>query len=115
MSQDDVRAQVRCASLEIDRLEVKLATRWQVWRERLDRYRLPALIGGGVLSGLALATISPRRWSRAGAALFGSGAWLARSPAGPALLAALWTSILSSPRQPSARPTASGDTATPGA
>ncbi len=59
------------------------------------RHRLALLIGSGLLGGIALATLRPKAWSRVGAVLFGSGAWLARSPVGPALLGALWTNILS--------------------
>ena len=58
-------------------------------------HKLALLIGGGLLGGIALATLRPKVWSRVGAVLFGSGAWLARSPVGPALLGALWTNILS--------------------
>ena len=103
MSRNGSREQVRCAGLELDRIERQLTTRWQSWRERLDRHRLPLLIGGGLLGGFALAAVSPRRWSRMGAALFGSGAWLARSPLGPVLVATLWTSILSSAQPPASR------------
>lgn len=55
----------------------------------LERQRLAIWIGAGVAGGLALATLSPRQWSRLGALMFGVGAWLLRSPIGPALLAAV--------------------------
>ncbi len=55
----------------------------------LERRRLAIWIGAGLAGGLALATLSPRQWSRLGALAFGAGAWLLRSPVGPALLAAV--------------------------
>lgn len=55
----------------------------------LERQRLAIWIGAGLAGGLALATLSPRQWSRLGALVFGAGAWLLRSPIGPALLAAV--------------------------
>lgn len=55
----------------------------------LDRQRLALWIGAGLASGLALAALSPRQWSRLGALVFGAGAWLLRSPIGPALIAAV--------------------------
>jgi hypothetical protein len=54
-----------------------------------QRERLAVWIGAGLAGGLALATLSPRHWSRLGAALFGGSAWVLRSPIGPALLAAV--------------------------
>jgi hypothetical protein len=38
---------------------------------------------------LALATLSPRQWSRLGSLVFGGSARILRSPIGPALLAAI--------------------------
>lgn len=55
----------------------------------VDRQRLGLWIGAGLVGGLALATMSPRQWSRLGGLVFGAGAWLLRSPIGPALLAAV--------------------------
>jgi hypothetical protein len=56
---------------------------------RHQRQFATLVIGAGLLSGLALTTLSPRQWSRLGALVFGGSAWLLRSPIGPALLAAV--------------------------
>ena len=82
--------------------EQQFALRWQRWHNRLRRHRLSMLIGGGLLSGIALATVSPRRWSRMGGALFGGSAWLARSAIGPALVSAVWAHLLSRAAAPHA-------------
>jgi hypothetical protein len=92
----DVRARVQRARTELDQVEQQLAVRWQPWRARIDRHRTSLLIGGGLIGGLALATVAPKRWARVGAALFGGSAWLARSGIGTAVFAALWTNILNS-------------------
>lgn len=106
MSCNTARARIRLAREELARAEKQLAGRWQCWCERFGRHRLFLLIGGGLLGGFTLVALPPRRWSRVGAALFSTGAWLARSPAAPALFAALWARI---PRQPTtARPAGTG-------
>lgn len=64
------------------------------WSGRIERQRAAVLVGAGLLGGIALETVSPQRWSRVGAALFGTGAWLARSAIGPALVGALFSSVL---------------------
>lgn len=56
---------------------------------RQQRQFASLVIGAGLLSGLALTTLSTRHWSRLGALVFGGSAWLLRSPLGPALLAAV--------------------------
>lgn len=118
MSRDSVRARLRLARAELDRAEQQLAGRWPCWCKRLGRHRSFLLIGAGLLGGFTLVAWPPRRWSRVGAALFSTGAWLARSPAAPALLAAIWAGI---PRQPtSGRPAGTGcpevgDAESPGA
>jgi hypothetical protein len=110
MNRGNARARVHRAEVELDAAEQQLAVRWQPWRERIRRQRLPWLIGGGFLGGLALAMVPPKRWASLGAVLFGGSAWLARSAIGPAMLSALWSEIQqSSPcdRMPStARPAA---------
>ncbi len=53
------------------------------------RERLALWIGAGLAGGLALATLSPRQWSRLGSMLLGGSARILRSPIGPALLAAI--------------------------
>jgi hypothetical protein len=53
------------------------------------RERLAIWIGAGLAGGVALATLSPRHWSRLGSVVFGGSAWILRSPIGPALLAAI--------------------------
>lgn len=57
-----------------------------VWSQR---ERLAMWIGAGLAGGLALATLSPRHWSRLGSLVFGGSARILRSPIGPALLAAI--------------------------
>jgi hypothetical protein len=52
----------------------------------MSKRRALLLLGGGTLGGIALASIGPKHWARAGAALFGSGAWLARLPIAPLVL-----------------------------
>lgn len=103
MTRPTARARVRRARQELDQAESQLATGWQRWRDRLERHRLGVLIGTGLLSGIALTTVSTQRWSRVGAAVFGSGAWLARSAVGPALIGALYTSLLARPTGPDTR------------
>lgn len=83
------RARVRQARAEVADAERALAALTQSWRERLARHSAWLLIGGGALGGFALARVAPRHWSRAGAALFGGGAWLARLPLAPVILGAL--------------------------
>lgn len=60
----------------------------------LGRHRLAALVGAGLVAGIALETVPARRWRHAGAAVFGTAAWLARSAVGPALTGALLTRVL---------------------
>ena len=57
------------------------------------RHRLSLLIGSGLVGGIALITLPPKHWARIGAALFGCGTWLARSPIGLALVVNLWNRI----------------------
>jgi len=99
---DEARERIRRARVALDHAEQQLAPR--NWRQVLGNAPLPALIAGGLLGGFVLGALSPKWWSRAGAALFGSGARLARSPFGPPIFAALWTTILLPPRRPVARP-----------
>lgn len=94
MSHNATRADVLRARLDCDRAEHRLAAHWQPWHARLTRHRLGLLIGGGLLGGVALATVSPKRWSSLGALLFGGGASVLRSPLGLPLLGALWTTLL---------------------
>jgi hypothetical protein len=100
MNRDNARARVHRAKVELDASEQQLAAHWQPWRERIGRHRLSLLIGGGLLGGLALAMVPPKRWARVGAGLFGGSAWLVRSALGPAVLGALWTNISRSARTP---------------
>ena len=112
MTHDERRLRVLRARVEFDQSAQQLAARWQLRRDWFDRHRLALLIGGGLLSGLALASVTPKRWSGVGAALFGGGAWLARSEVGPAIFAALWTSVLSSvveAHRPAADQSATGE------
>ena len=113
MNRSGARARVRRARTELDQAELQLAARCRPWCERLGRHRLSLLVGGGLLGGFALATASPQRWSRIGAAVFGGSAWLARSPVGPALLGALWTNILYSPNASRPHPAASARAESP--
>lgn len=97
MSRNDARARVRRAQAELDAAEQRLAVHWRPWLGRLQQYRLPALIGSGLLGGLAVATVAPKHWARLGAAMFGGTAWLVRSAIGPALLGALGAHVESRP------------------
>jgi hypothetical protein len=98
MSHDTPRERVHRARIDLERAERQLATRWQPWHERLARHRLGLLIGGGLLGGVALATVPPKRWAGVGALLFGGGASLLRSPLGPVLLGVLWSALSGAPR-----------------
>jgi len=97
---DSARSRIRRARTALDHAEQQLAPRWQRWRKWFGEPALPVLIGGGLLGGFVLAALPRKWWSRTGAAVFGGGAWLARSPLGPPLVAALWTTILAAPKQP---------------
>ncbi len=89
MSHINAQQRVRQARMELELAQTKLSAHWQPWYVRLARCRLALLLGGGLLAGYAIATVPPRHWSRVGAALLGSSAWLARSAFGPALIGAL--------------------------
>lgn len=97
---------IRVERFQADR---QLGWRWQLWRERFTRHRLGMLVGTGLASGMTVALLSPKRWSRVGAILFGSSAWLVRSPIGPALLGVLWAHML---RPTATRPPSRGVAAT---
>lgn len=103
LNRQGARGRAHRARLEPDRAERELAVGWRQWRGRIERHRAAVLVGTGLLGGIALETVSPQRWSRVGAALFGTGAWLARSALGPALIGALFTGVLARPngRDPS--------------
>jgi len=105
MNRNNARARVRRAQVELDAAEQQLAARWQPWRGRFRKHRLSALIGAGLLGGLAAATVPPKHWARLGAAVFGGAAWLARSAIGPAVLGALWTRVQGSSARASAATT----------
>lgn len=105
MSRKGARVRVQDACIELDRAERQLDARWLTWRQRIVEHRATLLIGGGLLGGFALATFSPPHWSRVGAGLFGGGAWLMRSPLGPALLGALFTKTRGAPANSAAHPT----------
>ena len=89
MTHDERRLRVLRARVELDQTAQQLAARWQLQCDWFDRHRLALLIGGGLLGGLALASVTPKHWSGVGAALFGGGAWLVRSEVGSPILAAL--------------------------
>jgi len=113
MNRDKARARVHRAQLELDAAQQQLTARWTPWRRLMGRHRLSLLIGGGLLGGLALAMVPPKRWASFGAALFGGSAWLARSALGPSVLGAFWTYIQSN--SASARPPVPVRPAAPGA
>lgn len=94
------RQRVRQARIELDLAQQELDQSWQPWRESLRRNKANLVIGGGLVSGLALATLPPRVWSRLGAALFGGTAWLARSKLSPALLGAFFAGLQTVPAAP---------------
>lgn len=111
---DTARCRIRRARAALDHAELQLAPRWQRWRKWLGQPPPSMLIGAGVLGGFVLAALPPKWWSRAGAAVFGGGAWLARSPLGPPILATLWTALLVPSKHPappaSARAAAAAET-----
>jgi hypothetical protein len=90
------RETVGRARAALDAAEQQLTPRARAWRQLFGRPSLRMLVGGGLASGFVLTAVPPRWWSRAGAAVFGAGAALARSPIGPVLFATLWTSIAAS-------------------
>ena len=100
------RERTRRASAALQAAEQQLTPNTRAWRQLLGHPSLRVLVGGGFLGGFVLTAVPPRWWSRAGAAMFGAGAALARSPLGPVLFATLWTRILatSKPPQPAAVP-----------
>ena len=56
----------RRVGFDLVQADRQLSLQSDSWRERLVRYRLPLLLGGGLLGGMALAILSRRR---------GWGAW----------------------------------------
>jgi hypothetical protein len=58
--------QQRRIGFDLTQADRQLSLQSRSWRERLIRYRLPLLLGGGLLGGMALAILSRRR---------GWGAW----------------------------------------
>ena len=74
----------------------RLATPRPSRRGHPDRHRLSWLIGGGLLGGLALAILPPKRWAQAGA-----------------LLGALWMNLADSPTAARATTTGDGNRAPP--
>jgi hypothetical protein len=108
---DAARARIRRARAALDHAEKQLAPPWQRWRQLLGRPPLSLLLGGGLLGGFVLAALPRRWWSRAGAAVFGGGAWLARSPFGPPIFAALWTTILLPSKRPASEAMQTGPAA----
>jgi len=98
--EDEARERIRRARAALDHAEQQLAPRRRNWREVLGQTPSPVLIGSGLLDGFALGALPPKWWSRAGGALFGGGARLARTAFGPPIFAALWTTILLSSTRP---------------
>ena len=92
---NDVNAgdRVHQARIELEAAERALDSHRQPWFERLSRHRVALLIGSGLLSSLAFATVPPRRLARVGASLFAGSASLARSPLIPLFLGALLTNM----------------------
>jgi hypothetical protein len=70
-------------------LSAIVATRSDLHPAWSPRESLALWFGAGLAGGLALATLSPRQWSRLGSVVFGGSARVLRSPIGPALLAAI--------------------------
>jgi hypothetical protein len=93
MNDVSARERVHHAKIELEAAERALDSHWQPWHERLRRHRVALLIGGGLLSGLAFATVPSKRLARIGASLFAGSARLVRSPLMPAFLGALLTSV----------------------
>ena len=113
MNRSNARARVRRARVELDAAEQQLAAGWQSWRGFFRKHRLSALIGAGLLGGLAAATVPPKHWARLGAGVFGGAAWLTRSAIGPAVLGALWSRVQGSSAHASAVTTPADSQSTP--
>ena len=58
---DKASMRQRRAGFDITQADQQLEAHSRTWRERLVRYRLPLLLGGGLLGGMALAILSRRR------------------------------------------------------
>lgn len=84
------RTRVVKAASGVTAAQHALKAHWQPWQARVRRHQIALLIGAGLASGLALATLPPRIWSRLGALVFGGGARLARSAGMPVLLGTFW-------------------------
>lgn len=93
---DAALAQLQRAHLALDQAELQLAAQQLSARSRSSSRRLLWLIGGGLLSGLALATVPSRHWTRLAALVLGGSVGLLRSPIGPVLAGAVWTHALDS-------------------
>jgi hypothetical protein len=85
MSQNRSRKSVAQARAAVEQAERVLDTRCASWEKRHAGQRAAALIGGGFLGGFALAILPVKTWTRIGAAIAGTSAWLARSSLTPTL------------------------------
>ena len=93
MNHISARERVHQARIELEAAERALDSHRQPWHAHLCHYRVALLIGSGLLSSLAFATVPPRRLARIGASLFAGSASLARSPLMPLFLGALLSTI----------------------
>lgn len=93
MNHISARERVHQARIELEAAERALDAHRQPWHERLCRHRVALLIGSGLLSSLAFATVPQRRLAHIGASLFAGSASLARSPLMPLFLGALLSNI----------------------
>jgi hypothetical protein len=85
MSSNASRQSVAQARVALEHAERVLDARCTSWEQRHAVPRAAWLLGGGFLGGFALATLSVKTWTKIGAAVAGTGAWLARSSLTPTL------------------------------
>lgn len=97
----DAKARMRAAQRDLESAQRALHADLVPVRAWLRRHRNALIVAGGAVSGLAVAALSPRRWSRVRSVFGGSAATLARS-----FLMPILTSAILSRQQEQAHPAA---------
>lgn len=83
------RARMRAAQHDLEFAQGALRRDLVPVRAWVRRHRSACIVAGGLLSGFALAALSPRLWGRIGAAFGSSAAILARSVLTPIIAGAV--------------------------